>query len=100
MGEDDAELVIQLVKELAKFSRLFHSAPFEQICNRVRPAIHFNSAVFESNPTTATRVSVLNLAVFGFLRSFPQTSAHGAALPNRRPRRVRAVSALVRVSNH
>ena len=31
--EDDAELIVQLVKKLAKFPRLFHSAPFEQICN-------------------------------------------------------------------
>ena len=31
MREDDAELVVQLVKKLAKFQRLFHSAPLEQI---------------------------------------------------------------------
>ncbi len=31
--EDDAELIVQLVKELPKFPRLFHSAPLEQICN-------------------------------------------------------------------
>jgi hypothetical protein len=33
MRQDDAELVVQLVKELPKFPRLFHSAPLEQICN-------------------------------------------------------------------
>jgi hypothetical protein len=31
MREDDAELVVQLVEKLAKFPRLFHSAPLEQI---------------------------------------------------------------------
>jgi hypothetical protein len=33
MREDDAELIVQPVKELEKFPRLFHSAPLEQICN-------------------------------------------------------------------
>jgi hypothetical protein len=33
MRENDAELIVQLVKKLAKFLRLFHNAPLEQICN-------------------------------------------------------------------
>jgi hypothetical protein len=33
MREDDPKLIVQLVKKLAEFPRLFHSAPFEQICN-------------------------------------------------------------------
>ena len=33
MRQDDAELIVQLVKELPKFPRLSHSAPLEQICN-------------------------------------------------------------------
>jgi hypothetical protein len=31
--QDDPELIVQLVKKVPKFTRLFHSAPFEQICN-------------------------------------------------------------------
>ncbi len=33
MGEDDAELIVQLVKKVPKFSRLVHGSPLEQICN-------------------------------------------------------------------
>jgi hypothetical protein len=33
MRQDDAQLIIQLVKKLPKFTRLIHSAPLEQICN-------------------------------------------------------------------
>src|SRR5688572_32064634 len=33
MREDNAELIVQLVKKLTKFSWLFHGAPLEQICN-------------------------------------------------------------------
>jgi hypothetical protein len=31
--KDDPELIVQLVEEVLEFPRLFHGAPFEQICN-------------------------------------------------------------------
>jgi hypothetical protein len=81
MSQDYAELVVQLVKELAKFPRLFHSVPFEQICNRVRPAIHFNSAVFDDGATMPSRALVLNLAVISFLWPLPQGVGEDADRP-------------------
>jgi hypothetical protein len=50
--QDDAELIVQLVKELPQFPWLFHSAPLEQICNRVRETIHFISCVDDAFHST------------------------------------------------
>jgi hypothetical protein len=45
--QDDAELIVQLVKKLPKFLRLIHGAPLEQICDGIRETIHSISGRFD-----------------------------------------------------
>ena len=65
VGQDDAELIVQSMEELAKLRRLIHGTPIEQILNRKRESIHCtpwpHAAIRLDRRWTTHRVSVLNL---------------------------------------